>query len=93
MITPFDFIPTKPELLKKAFNEQTKKLMHEIPDLALIEKLNPIFCLEIIEQYIALIDPTELNSQGARQSSPIRKTDRLISVLRRSCANLKSGAD
>ena len=52
--------------MKKAFNEQTKKLMHQIPDLELIEKLNPIFCLEIIEQYIALIDPTEINSQGGR---------------------------
>ena len=56
----------------------------------MIEKLNPIFCLEIIEQYIGLIDPTEVNQPGRSQSSPIRRTDRLISVLRRSCANLKS---
>ena len=80
----------KVDLLKKAFNEQTKKLMNDIPDLTLIEKLNPIFCLEIIEQYIGLIDPTEVNQPGRSQSSPIRRTDRLISVLRRSCANLKS---
>ena len=47
----------KVDLLKRAFNEQTKKLMNDVPDLDLLEQLDPLFCLEIIEQYIQLIDP------------------------------------
>ena len=75
----------KADLLKRAFNEQTKKLMNDVPGLELLEQLDPLFCLQIIDQYIQLIDPAE----SGRQSSPVRRTDRLIAVLRRTCANLK----
>lgn len=79
----------KADLLKQAQLEHTKQLATKEFDLRYLEDLNPLMCLDLFDEYLTLLDKDEMKTE-TKPSPNIRRCERLITLLRRSCSNLQS---
>ena len=80
----------KSELLAQAQKEHAKDLASKVFDLKYVEDLNVHFCLQLFQEYLTLFDQDEITSSAAKPPPNIRRSERLINLLRRSCATLPS---
>ena len=78
----------KGDILKQAQLEHTKDLASKTYDLKYLEELNTLMCLKLFEEYTTLLDKDELKTD-LKPSTTVRRCERLISLLRRACSNLR----
>ena len=79
----------KTELLKRAQVEHTKDLNAAVFDINYIEKLNPLKLLQLFEHYLSILDKDDIKN-NSKPAPVLRRAERLIGLLKRSCTNLKS---